>query len=77
MKDSEAKKQKFKAIFDMVDVDHSGTLDAAEFKQAIFRLVMKLAGDFLASEMGPEEYFSDLFGTPVLSQPDDDLSDMV
>ena len=56
-KDSEAKKEKCKAFFDIIDVDHSVTYDVAVFRQAIFRLNIKLAGDFLESNMGPMKYF--------------------
>ena len=49
-------------IFDKVDVDHSGTLDKAEFQQAAFRLVLKLANEILATELGPLEWFKANFG---------------
>ena len=49
-------------IFDKVDVDHSGTLDKAEFQQAAFRLVLKVANEILATELGPLEWFKANFG---------------
>ena len=59
---TEERKEKAKAIFDKVDVDHSGTLDRAEFQQAAYRLVIKLANEILATEMGPLEWFKANFG---------------
>ncbi len=59
---TEERKEKAKEIFDKVDVDHSGTLDRAEFQQAAYRLVIKLANEILATEMGPFEWFKANFG---------------
>ena len=59
---TEERKEKAKEIFDKVDVDHSGTLDRAEFQQAAYRLVIKLANEILATEMGPLEWFKANFG---------------
>ena len=59
---TEERKEKAKAIFDKVDVDHSGTLDLAEFRQAAYRLAIKVAHEILASEMSPQEWFKANFG---------------
>ena len=59
---NEERKVKAKEIFDKADVDHSGTLDRAEFQQAAYRLVIKLANEILATEMGPLEWFKANFG---------------
>ena len=54
---TEERKEKAKEIFDKVDVDHNGTLDRAEFQQAAYRLVIKVANEILATEMGIEEWY--------------------
>ena len=59
---TEERKEKAKAIFEKVDVDHSGTLDIAEFRQAAYRLVIKVAHEILATEMGPIEWAKTNFG---------------
>ena len=58
----EEKKEKAKVMFNKVDVDHSGTLDIAEFQQAVFRIAMNVASQILATEMGPEEWVKANFG---------------
>ncbi len=59
---TEERKEKIKAIFDKADIDHNGTLDKAEFGNAVFRLVMRIANDILATEMGPKEYLENMMG---------------
>ena len=59
---TEERKEKIRAIFDKADIDHNGALDKAEFGNAVFRLVMRIGNDILATEMGPKEYLENMMG---------------